>query len=255
MISSSKNPRIKELRKLRTGRGDHVILDGPHLVGEACTQGIKLREIFVTERFLESTEGRELIPRLGTDVQTVAAPVLRALTDADSPQGIIGVAHLPRSADAELPLHEQATAVYLERVQDPGNLGAIARAAEAAGIDALLLSPGCAHPNHPRALRASAGSLLRLPLAWQVEFDAVPGLPWNGAEPSTVALAAHGGEDLYSTELKPPLLLVIGGEGPGLSSATEHAVDRVVTIPVQPPVESLNAAVAAALVFFELRRR
>ena len=129
-------------------------------------------------------------------------------------------------------------------MQDPGNLGALARVAEAAGAAGLALSPGSAHPNHPRALRASAGSLLRLPVAVGVEAAALDrrlapvaahaGWPWSPRD----------GQDLWAAALDGALVLALGAEGPGLSPAPLARADLRLTIPVEPPVESLNATVA-----------
>src|SRR5581483_11542969 len=128
--------------------------------------------------------------------------------------------------------------VYVDGVQDPGNLGAIARVAEAAGAIALACSTGCAHPNHPRALRASAGSLLRLPVAVEVEPEA---LRTHLAELAAtwLSLVAHGGRDLYAESLAGTLVLALGAEGAGLSAAARAIAARELRIPLAPPVESL----------------
>src|SRR5204862_3787710 len=131
--------------------------------------------------------------------------------------------------------------------QDPGNLGALARVAEAAGAVGLALSPDCAYPNHPRALRASAGSLLRLPVAVRVK-PADLSRRLAAAQPRWAALVPRGGENFYSAALDGTFVLAVGAEGPGLSPALLARVDLRLTIPMEPPVESLNATVAAALV-------
>ena len=95
----------------------------------------------------------------------MAAPLLVELADADSPPGVAAVVHLPRGGPDTLPRRRGALWVFVDGLQDPGNLGALARVAEAAGAAGLALAPGTVHPNHPRALRGSAGSLLRLPVA------------------------------------------------------------------------------------------
>ncbi len=126
--------------------------------------------------------------------------------------------------------------------------------AEAAGAAGLALSPGCVHPNHPRALRASAGSLLRLPVAVAVDPDALES-HLASARPRWAALVPREGEDLYHASLDGTLILAVGAEGPGLSSALLARAGLRLAIPMEPAVESLNATVAAALVLFEVRRR
>ncbi|MFY9823380.1 MAG: RNA methyltransferase, partial [Thermoanaerobaculia bacterium] len=115
-------------------------------------------------------------------------------------------------------------------------------------------SPGCVHPNHPRALRASAGSLLRLPVAVNAEPDDLD-RRLASVHPRWAALVPRDGADLYRADLAGTLVLAVGAEGPGLSAAVIARTSLRLTIPMEPAVESLNATVAAALVLFELRRR
>jgi TrmH family RNA methyltransferase len=129
--------------------------------------------------------------------------------------------------------------------------------AEAAGAAGLALAPGTVHPNHPRALRASAGSLLRIPVAVGVEPEDLD-RHLAACRPRWTALVPRHGEDLYQARLDGVLILTVGAEGPGLSEkllARMRDEDLRLTIPIEPPVESLNATVAAALVLFEVRRR
>jgi len=254
MISSRQNQRLKDIRRLRRSKGDHAILEGTHLVAEALDGGFALESVLATPAYLASPEGLALARRLPILSLEVAPELLDDLADADAPRGILAVARLPRSGLAALPVRPGAPYLYLEGLQDPGNVGALARVAEAAGAAGLALSPGTAHPNHPRALRASAGSLLRLPVAVNADPDALSH-HLSALHPCWAALVPRDGVDLYAAPLDGTLILAVGAEGPGLSAAlTARAVLRL-TIPMEPPVESLNATVAAALVLFEARRR
>ena len=114
--------------------------------------------------------------------------------------------------------------------------------------------PGCAHPNHPRALRASAGSLLRLPVAVDADPNALEA-HLISTHPRWTALVPREGQDLYRAPLAGTLILAVGAEGPGLSPSLLNRAGLRLTIPMEPAVESLNATVAAALVLFEIRRR
>jgi RNA methyltransferase, TrmH family len=257
MIVSRQNQTAKHIRRLRRSKGDHLLLEGPHLVSEALAAGLALETVLVTPSFLASAEGRRLLPALPAPPLEAAPEVLEALTDADSPRGILAVASLPRRGVEALPVRSGAVYLHLDGLQDPGNLGALARVAEAAGAAGLSLSPGSVHPNHPRALRASAGSLLRLPTAVGV----APGelaRHLAPAAPRWAVLAPRGGEELWQAPLEGTLVLAVGAEGPGLSPELLQAIGDGalrLTIPMEPPVESLNATVAAALVLFEVRRR
>lgn len=254
MISSRQNQRLKDIRRLRRSKGDHAVLEGPHLVAEAVTAGLFLETVLITPLYLASAEGAALVRRLAAAPLEVAPELLEDVTDSDSPQGILAVAHLPRPGVAALPVRPGAPYLYLEGLQDPGNVGALARVAEAAGAVGIALSPGTAHPNHPRALRASAGSLLRLPVAVSVEPSALDS-HLEAARPQWAALVPRDGTDLWRASLDGTLILAVGAEGPGLSVDLTARADLRLTISMEAPVESLNATVAAALVLFEVRRR
>lgn len=247
---SRQNRKLKDIRGLRRCKGDRALLEGPHLVAEALASGVPLETVLVTPDFLADEGQRELLACLPEPPAEVDPALFAELGDADSPQGILAVGRLPERGVEAIPA-DASLVVYVDGLQDPGNLGAVARVAEAAGADALALAPGSAHGNHPRALRGSAGSLLRLPVASRVDPEAVaarlPGLPW-------AALATRGGTPLWEAPLPHRLVLVLGAET-GLSAAVAERASIALTIPLAPPVESLNAAVAAGIVLFEIVRR
>lgn len=258
MITSRQNRRLKDIRRLRRSkgsRGGELLLEGPHLITSALEAGVELREVLATSRFLARSE--DLLRRLGsTTVLEVPAPLLDELADADAPRGIVALARAGWGEDCAV-LRRRGPILFVDRIQDPGNLGALARVAEAAGAAGLCLAPGTVDPAHPRALRASAGSLLRLPLVLGAEppslrrhLDDLERVP-----PPWVLLSPHDGEDLYRADLWERLVLVVGSEGSGISPELARQAERRVHIPMAPPVESLNVAVAAGIVLFELARR
>ena len=254
MISSPRNETIKQLRRLRRSRGQLALLEGPHLLAEALKAGRPLETVLASPAFASSPEGTQLLAMWHGTPLLVAPQVLVGLTDADSPQGILAVARLPREGAGALPVRAGGIYVFADGLQDPGNLGALARVAEAAGASGLALAPGTVSPNHPRALRASAGSLLRLPTAVQVAPAELDGR-LQGLAARWVALAPRGGHLLDQSSLDGALVLAVGAEGRGLSPEIEGRASLRITIPMAPPVESLNAMVAASLVLFEVRRQ
>jgi RNA methyltransferase, TrmH family len=254
MIISRHNQRLKDIRRLRRSKGDHALLEGPHLVSEALAAGRELEAALATPAWLETPEGTELARRLPEAPLQIEPHLLKEVTDADSPRGILAIARLPRRGVESLPVRGGGVYLFLDGVQDPANLGALARVAEAAGAAGIALSPGAVHPNHPRALRASTGSLLRLPVAVSVESKALDS-HLALTRPRWIALIPRAGEDLWEAPLEGTLVLALGAEGPGLSPVLQERADLRLTISIQPPVESLNTAVAAALVLFEIRRR
>jgi len=254
MITSRRNSHLKEIRRIRRRAGDAALVEGPHLIGEALDAGLELRSLLATPDFLAGAAARGLASRLPRPPLEVEPQLLAEITDSDSPRGIVGIAQLPRTGASALPAVDGGVYVYAEGIQDPGNLGALVRVAEASGVAGLGLSPGSAHPNHPRALRASAGSLLRLPVAIRTSPEQMSD-HLAALDPRWIALVPRGGRDLFREALSGCLILAIGAEGPGLSDPTRRHAAIELTIPLQPPVESLNTTVAAAVVLFEIRRR
>jgi TrmH family RNA methyltransferase len=253
MITSPQNRKIKDMRQLRRSKGDELaLLEGPHLVLEALACGVQFESVLATPEFLAGDQAAPL--RAAAQVHAVAPALLAGIADADAPREVIAAARLPRGGVEALPLRRDAVYVYAAGLQDPGNLGALARVAEASGAAGLALAPGAVHANHPRALRGSAGSLLRLPVASRVAPEELAA-HLAPLAPRWVALVPRGGAPLWEAPLDGALVLLLGAEGPGLPAALAHGAELRLTIPLAPPVESLNATVAAAVVLFELRRR
>ncbi len=233
---------------------DEVFLEGPHLIGEALAAGLELTSVLATEEFLRRAEAQTLVEQLPAAPQPVLPQLLAELADSDSPRGIVALARIPRPGIAALPRHANGVYVFVDGVQDPGNLGALARVAEASGVVGLGLGPGTAHPNHPRALRASAGSLLRLPVALRTTPQRLQE-HLQPVTPTWIALVPRGGQDFQRPLPASAVVVAVGAEGAGLSADALQLAHDLRTIPLAPPVESLNTTVAAALLLFELRRQ
>jgi TrmH family RNA methyltransferase len=254
MINSRQNRIFKNIRRLRRCKGDHALLEGPHLIHEALEAGHQPELVLVTPEFWKRPEGRKLSAVLPSEPTQIAPELLDGLTDSDSPRGALALIQLPRGGPENLPRAADGLYLYIDRLQDPGNLGALARTAEAFDATGLALAPGTVDPNHPRALRASAGSLLRLPVAVATERQDLDG-HLEASPPVWIALVPRGGESLDRATLSRPAVLAVGAEGPGLADELVASADLRLTIPLAAPVESLNATVAAALVLYALRRR
>ena len=274
MIRSRNNPRVRAIRRLRNAharrRGDLILLEGRRLVAAGAEAGLEFRHLLATPAFhaahaklIQRLEGRS-----GTAATLVDPDRLREEADADAPQGIAALAGQPpgwRSAADEPLVLPSGLHLYVDGVQDPGNLGAVARSAEAAGAASLLLAPGTARPGQPRALRASAGSLLRIPVRTEVRLDLMPaGAPWlaltpRGSPETDVPTASLFGTAAPAPELAElasakTVVVAVGNESRGLSTAVLDRAVLFLRIALAPPVESLNAAVAASLALFELQR-
>jgi TrmH family RNA methyltransferase len=239
VITSAANPRLKLVRRLRSRRQRErlglFVCEGEDLVAAALAEGIAPVEALVdAERpaLVADIAAEEVEPRLLADVSELghAPRVLAIFRSAD----------LPR-LDAEAP---PPVGVALWHVVDPGNIGTLLRAADGLGPAFLALSPGCADRTGPKALRASAGAVFRVPIC---DFDEAPP-PW-------VALVPRGGTALPELELGARVTFVLGAERAGLPDEIVSRADATASIPLAPASESLNVAVAGALALYEWRRR
>lgn len=255
MITSSQNPKIKQVRalqaraKARREAGEFVI-EGVRLAEEAVQAGWTPNLVLYGEGLGE--RGQNLVEKLqaeGVLVEQVAPHVMKAASDTQTPAGLLLVLPvatnpLPRELDFVL---------VLDQVRDPGNLGAILRSAAAAGVGAVLMPPGSVDPWGPKVLRSAMGAHFRLP---------VQSLAWDeiGAQCEVhdlrVYLAAAGEGQVYSeADFTPPLALIIGGEAKGAGRRAQNLTDARVHIPMPGDVESLNAGVAAGILLFEVVRQ
>lgn len=247
-IASPANPLVKLVRRLaREGRRDpRFLLEGRKLVRAALESGVAIDFALVSgSRAMD--EARELEAR-GIEVLETTERLFGSVSSQESPEGVLAVARRPRHSAGELAA--EGIVLVSVGIQDPGNLGALARIAEAAGARALVLSKGSADPFAPKALRGSMGSLLRVPV---VEVDDLPPLRKRGFR--LAALVPHGGVDFRNADWTPPLAILLGRESTGLDEATVAGCDLRVSIPMRGAVESLNVAASAALVLYEANRR
>ena len=224
MITSASNPTLKLVRKLLAQKRKREELglfavEGEDLVEAAAAAGIEPVELLVAG-------------------ETVEAELLAAVSTLPHPARVVAVYRV-----ADLPREPRETALALWRVADPGNVGTLLRTADAFGA-AVALSEGCADPLGPKALRASAGAIFRVPL-----------LAWDDAPGTRVALVAHGGEPLSSLDLAGPVTFLLGAERDGLPEEIVAHSNYLATIATGGAAESLNVAVAGAIALYERSRR
>ena len=257
-ITSRQNPLVARFRTAARGDvGGVMLLDGAHLVAGAIAAAVAFQLAAVTPASSEDADIRPLtdaLQRLGVEVITVSASVMNAVSPVKTPSGIVALAERPPADAGRLYAGQAALVVAAVDVQDPGNLGAIVRVAEAAGATGVVAAGGSANPFGWKALRGSMGSALRLPIASEVAPDeAVADARRHGCR--VIASVPRDGRPLFDVDLSGPIAILIGGEGHGLTPALVASADERVTIPMQAPVESLNAAVTAALLVYEARRQ
>jgi len=237
--------RLKELRaRVRERRPGEVVVDGRRLVSDLVSWSVPLLELYVAA----GSDHDPAVIAAALGVWQVEASVFEGLAPTRHPQGVLAV--VPEPTSRRWPA-SSGVAVFLEGLQDPGNLGAIVRSAAALGAAAVLLSEGCADPFHPAAVRGSAGSVFRVAL--ERGSAVVEAAARVRAKGGSAWAADPSGSPLAGWRPRRPALLLLGAEGAGLSAAATQAVEGRVAIPLDRDVESLNVAVAAGILLQHLR--
>lgn len=251
-ITSRRHPLVQACRDARAGGPDApLLLDGWHLLVEAVAAGLAVDAVAVGVDPPGTAEARALDDLIdaGAHVVHVTDDVLQAMSPVRTASGVVALARRPALSLAAAFATAPALVMAAVDVQDPGNVGALVRTAEAAGATGVVAAGASADPLGWKALRASMGSALRVPLARETEIGVVVAeARARGAR--VIALAPRGGRAADEIDLRGACCLLVGGEGPGLAAGLLAEADEVLTVPMTAPVESLNVAVAGALVLY-----
>jgi TrmH family RNA methyltransferase len=255
VISSRTNARVKQLRAAFQGHarlsGGMVAIEGDHLLEEALRSGMVLKTVFVSER----REVPKIVPR-GVEVVRLTGDVFGSVVETQSPQGVAALMVPPVWVVDDVMGSGESAALILIAVglQDPGNLGTLVRSAEAFGATGVLTTPGTVSAWNQKALRASVGSVFRVPVVG-VTASEIEGLKERGLR--LIAAVGLDGVGVTAAQMDFTVgcAVMIGNEGAGLASEWMEMSDARVTIPCPGPVESLNAAVAGSLLLYEASRQ
>ncbi len=245
VITSRQNPLLQKLRKLNGSNSFRrqqglFVCEGPKLLEEAVKWGVSIETVVKEPEF-------ELPQGLSCRVVETPYEVLRSVTDTVTPQQVLFTCRLP---DTALPNKlEKGRYLVLDGVQDLGNLGTVWRTADAFGAAGLLLTGPCGEPFAPKAVRASMGACFRLPV-WRGEREVVAGLLKRSGVPLYATALREDTEDVRKADLS-QAAVVIGSEGKGISEEMLSLCEKTLKIPMEEKCESLNAAVAAAVVLWE----
>jgi TrmH family RNA methyltransferase len=257
MITSVHNPKIQAVRKLQTQakvrHEQHVfVIEGVRLSEEALQGAWEAQLVLYTDALDE--RGRAIVDRFsarGTPAEQVSGVVMEAISETETPQGLLVVL-----TQHTLPLpNEPHFLLILDGVRDPGNLGTILRTAGAAGVQAACLAPGCADPWSPKVLRAGMGAHFHLPIysfGWQ---DIRSTLKLSSNKLQVYLADSSEGISYTRVDFRLPLALIVGGEAAGVGNEAISLVDMKVHIPMPGGSESLNAAIAASILLFEVVRQ
>jgi TrmH family RNA methyltransferase len=260
-IASRQNPIVRAFRELADepdATGTRLLLDGVHLVRDARAAALEFEVIAVaSSRLTSGTDEGEIARSLeaaGEDVFAVSDAAFAVMSPVRSPSGIVAIARRVPSQASEICRTSHGLILATVDVQDPGNLGALIRAAEAGGAAGVLVSGASANPFSWKAIRGSMGSALRLPIAAGLPLDSVVSHA-RASGSRTVASVPREGRAPEAIDWSGAIVLFLGGEGPGLPAGLLAQCDDLVTIPMAPPVESLNVAVAGAILVYAARRQ
>lgn len=264
IITSRDNQKLKFARSVRDAREPgFIFMEGARLAGEALRAALEIEEVLIGESFGSKDSGRLFIEGLsGRDISPVviADRIFASIADTKTPQGVVLIAKRPPTS---LDLIGRALSakrfgipvvVYLREINNPSNLGAIFRTAEAAGAAGVIVSAGSAEAFSAKAIRAAMGANLRLPVGENVTLDEA--VTW-ARENGLVSTAAdiNGRAEYTKIDWKVPRLVIFGSEAHGLGGAEREMIDEIINIPMESGVESLNLAVAGGIVLFEARRQ
>jgi RNA methyltransferase, TrmH family len=258
MITSFQNPKMKWVRSLLDSRQEReqaqaFVIEGVRLVEEAMNARWLPMTAFFSPKVSE--RGRSLVEQLigqGCEIEEIADSLMEKITGTDTPQGILAVLPIRKP---ETPLNINL-ALIADEIRDPGNLGTLLRTCSAAGVQQVFLTPGSTDPFSPKVLRAGMGAHFRIPiqtLAWDNIYAQCKEL---NRPPLRLFLAeANRGKSCWEIDLRQPLALIIGGEAFGAGQLARRSVDDLVYIPMPGNTESLNAAIAAGILLFEVIRQ
>jgi RNA methyltransferase, TrmH family len=251
IITSSANPRLKQVRRLRRRpRHDVFLVEGHRQVAAALESRARVRELYVArELFLGAKDAAllSLAERRGARIHELSARAFESIAGRTRPDGMAAVVERPSTGLDELRLGLHPLCLVAEAVELPGNLGTIVRSACAAGAGALLVCDGVTDPFHPEAVRASAGTIFRLRLA---ESETPAAIAWLRARSIPIVAATPDARHSYK-EVDLCGAIVVGSERHGVSDAWLDAADERVRIPMPGPADSLNVAVAAGVLLCE----
>jgi TrmH family RNA methyltransferase len=263
-ITSFRNPKVKYVRSLRLRKyrkkEGRFLVEGIRIVEEALSCAAPLETLIYAPELLASDRATALVNRVSPDRHLVlSGDVFRTLSGRDEPQGIAGVVRIEDRPLADIPPSDDLLVVVACQLQDPGNLGAIIRTADAAAASGVIVLEPSVDVHDPRAVRATMGALFALPVIrlsdemdlnkWFATLRAA-GLPLL-----VVASSAHGNQDFFDVDCRRPLVLLIGRERQGLPASIHEGADAFAHLPMAGRATSLNVSAATAAMVYEVIRQ
>lgn len=259
MITSSKNPLVRRIRRLRQKkyrlREKAFFIEGLRVTLSAVETQAPIQTIVYSSELLTSELGREAVKdgrASGLDCTELSAQVFRLISGREHPVGLGAIVNSYWTDLDQLDVKQAGIVIALLGVSEPGNLGTIIRTLDAMGGNALILVGQTVDPQHPTAVKASMGTLFNLPVCRLEDVEEL--LTWAKKQGlDTVASSAHAGQSYREAVFRFPVLLIMGNEKKGLPSEVLSKADHAISIPMRGSASSLNLAVAAGVLLYELR--
>ena len=256
-IQSRQNPLIKEIRRAWRGGGltEHGLLpiEGPKLLHEAVRTDVPIPFLLFEESFRLDSSLSSRLQQRGTRVIRVSRDVMSSASDTEAPAGVLALAQIPHWGFNSQVAPPQALFLVLVGLQDPGNMGTIIRSAEAFKANAILTTKNTVNAYNPKSVRASAGSIFRVPVFQEFEEGALFEF-FSAHGVTTIAASPQAPHSTIRERFQTPLALFVGQEAQGLAESILSRCSRQVRIPMSDSVQSLNAAIATSILLYEIRR-
>ena len=259
-ITSRQNPRVKDAVRLRDRRHrekqGRILIDGARELTRAIGGNVILQEVFLCESLCSSDDAKrlmEILPDCGAEILEVTEPVFEKLAFGDRAEGVLGVAEMPRPTLEELPLPDNPLVAVLEGVEKPGNVGAMLRSADGAGVSALVIADGRTDLYNPNAIRASLGTIFTMLVCAATTAETLDWLRQRRLK--IFAARVDGSVGHAKVDYRGPAAIVLGSEASGLSAAWRADDIVAVHLPMLGAADSLNVSATAAVLFYEALRQ
>lgn len=259
-ITSSKNPLIKEIKSLyrrkERWKSKLFIIEGIKIIDEAILNKITLRNVIYTDKLLSTNDGMDFFQKIQNLNNIVYVPenIFSEISDTENPQGVIGIAEFKTNDIEDIFNINNPLLLYLDGVQDPGNMGTIIRTGDAFKITGIILGDGCVDPYNPKVIRATMGSIFRIPLYCIKDIlPYVSRLIDNNIKIHSTSL--EGSIPVYDANFMEGSLIIIGNESKGVDMRLLDISEKLIKIPMPGEAESLNAGVAASIIMYEAMKQ
>ncbi len=258
-ITSVTNPRVKAAAKLREARSrvceGQIIIDGVREIGRAIDAGVKVREVFLCAKPCQEFGCDGLLSRLGDEVLRfdVTSAVFSKLAYGERTDGMVAVAEMPQRTLDHLALSERPLVAVLEGIEKPGNIGAVLRSADAAGVSAVIIADGSADLYNPNAIRASLGTIFTVPYCGATTAETIAWLRRHNL--AMFAARVDASVDYTAGDFNRSCAILLGSEAEGLSDAWRGKDITPIRLPMHGAADSLNVSATAAVLFYEALRQ